>query len=378
MARIGLITCLLVSMAIAISVINARSASLSVDVHRINVGAQETQSIYATGFVEGVTEDVQLRMEQIGRVTSIMVSAGDQVDAGTVLITLDDSRQKQEVALAVANLEYAEAEVERIKNGATSEAREVAHALYRSAQARLDQAMRTWTRIQQLRTERAVSQQEADDQLASVDALRGEVEAAAARVREIESPARADEMRAAAARVGSAQASLELARIALAQTQLIAPRASRVLDVNSRVGELTGPNAPLPVVVLSDTSEVRVRAYVEELDAPRIALGMRASARADGLPGQVFNGAVIAISPQMNTKTLHADRPNELYDTKVREVVIELEPTSALINGLRVDIDIRATVPEPPLTSRLQWPTQYAACLAAHLGPRRLDSRSTP
>ena len=205
-------------------------------------------------------------------------------------------------------------------------------------QAQLDQAMRTWTRIEQLRSEKAVSQQEADDQQASVDTLRGELEAAAARVRQIEAPARADEMRAAVARVVSAQASLELANIDVSKTELHAPQAGRVLDVNVEPGELTGPDAAQPLVVLSDTSKMRVRAFVEELDAPRVTVGMTARVTADGLPGTTFAGHVIAISPRMETKSIHADEPYELYDSKVREVLVELEAAEPLIVGLRVDV----------------------------------------
>jgi len=342
MAKYGIITCLLVAMAVTISVINARSSDLLGGAHRVADRPHGTQTIYATGFVEGVTEDVQLRMEQVGRVTGVLVSAGDWVEADAVLVKLDDARQRQEVALATANLEFAEAELERLQNGARADEREEAHALYRSAQARLEQATRTWARIEQLRDQNAVSQQEADDQQASVDSLRGELEAAAARVRQIEAPARADEMRAAVARVASAQASLALANINLTTTELKAPRAGRVLDVNVRIGELTGPDAAKPLVVLSDTSKVRVRAFVEELDAPRITLGMQATVTADGLPGQSFKGHVISISPRMDTKSIHSDRPFELYDTKVREVLVELDTKELLIIGLRVDVTFDA------------------------------------
>jgi multidrug resistance efflux pump len=149
-------------------------------------------------------------------------------------------------------------------------------------------------------------------------------------------------MRAAVARVASAQASLALANINLTKTELKAPRAGRVLDVNARIGELTGPDATKPLVVLSDTSKVRVRAYVEELDAPRLRVGMQATVTADGLPDQEFAGHVISISPRMETKTIHSDRPSELYDTKVREVLVELDSTDPMIVGLRVDVSFDA------------------------------------
>jgi hypothetical protein len=155
-------------------------------------------------------------------------------------------------------------------------------------------------------------------------------------------------MRAAVARVGSAQASLALANINVSKTELRAPQAGRVLDVNVRVGELTGPDVVKPFVVLSDTSKVRVRAFVEELDAPRITIGMKSNVTADGLHGQSFAGHVISISPRMETKTIHSDRPFELYDSKVREVMVELDTKEQLIVGLRVDVTIDAASEELP------------------------------
>jgi HlyD family secretion protein len=341
MVKYASILCLIVAMVVTISVINARSNDLAMGANRAAGVQNATTTIFATGLIEGVTEDVQLRMEQVGRVTEVFANTGDWVEEGAVLVKLDDQRQLQEKALAKANLEFAQAELERLQNGARAEEREEAHALYRSAQARLDQSTRTWGRIEQLKRDNAVSQQEADDQQADVESLRGELEAAAARVRQLEAPARADEMRAAMARVASAQASLALANISLSKSELCTPHAGRVLDVNIRVGELTGPETAKPLVVLSDTSEVRVRAYVEELDAPRIAVGMRATIKADGLPDKEFTGTVIAISPRMETKVINSDRPFELYDTKVREVVVQLAGMGELIVGLRVDVNIR-------------------------------------
>ena len=216
--------------------------------------------------------------------------------------------------------------------------REEAHALHRAAKARLDQAVRTWNRIEQLRNQRAISQQEADDQKSQVDTLRAELEAAASRVKKIDGPARADEVRSATARVAAAQAQLGLAQIELAKTELRAPGRGCVLDVNIEPGEFTGPEATEPLVVLTDTSVVRVRAFVEELDAPRVKLGMPANVTADGIPNMTFTGRVVSISPGMADKSVEAGRPDELYDTKVREVLLELDNANQLIIGLRVDV----------------------------------------
>ncbi len=333
--------CLIAAMSVTIAWIDVQSGGVKAPHQPQAERSTAGERIYATGIVEGATQDIELRPEQAGRVSEVLVAAGDHVEKGGVLLRLDGARQQREVALAEADLNLARAEAERIKNGARAEEREEAHALYCAAQSRLKQAEQTWQRIMPLRNERAISQQDADDQQAAVNTLRAELEAATARVMQIEAPAREDEMRAAEARVAAAQARLELARISLDKTELRAARAGRVLDVNVEPGEITGPDAGEPLVVLSDTSVVRVRAYVEELDAPKVQPGMQATITCDGLPDQQFTGYVTSVSPRMVRKSVFAERPGELYDTKVREVVLELQPTEELFVGLRVDISLQ-------------------------------------
>jgi multidrug resistance efflux pump len=342
MIKYGAVACLLVTMAVTISIIDARSTDVGLSPVSRDTLHGGAFGIYATGIVEGVTEDIHLRSEHAGRVSEVLATAGKWVEAGDVLIRLDGDRQQYEVALAAARLELAEAELERLRNGARPEEREEVGALVRAAQSRLDQATRNLARMEQLRSDRAVTEQEVDDHRALVNTSQAELEAAQARLDHIEAPARADELRAAEARVCAARAEMELAQIGLEKTELCAPRRACVLDVNTERGELTGPNSTQPLVVLADTSTIRIRAFVEELDAPRIKIGMNACITADGLPGAKYSGCVVSISPCMSTKSIDAGRPHELYDTKVREVLIELSEASDLFAGLRVDVEFDA------------------------------------
>jgi multidrug resistance efflux pump len=149
-------------------------------------------------------------------------------------------------------------------------------------------------------------------------------------------------LQAAAARVEAAEARLQLANIQLDRTLLKAPFAGQVLRINPDNGELTGPESSEPAVVLADIRQTRVRAFVEELDAPRVQVGMSAVVTADGLPGREFCGRVVQISPEMSRKSLWDDSPTERFDTKVRQVWIELDDARDLVWGLRVDVIIEA------------------------------------
>jgi hypothetical protein len=115
---------------------------------------------------------------------------------------------------------------------------------------------------------------------------------------------------------------------------------AQVLKVDGKVGELAGPSTPAPAVIVSDASRFFVRAYVEELDAPRVAVGMAAQAVIDGQQDQDLRGRIVRLSPRMERKSLWSNRPNERYDTKTREVWIELPSAKSLVIGLRADVII--------------------------------------
>lgn len=340
-------------LAIAICTAVITSAIVLVDNRSVDFSSRPTAQtvaepptrIYASGVIEGSTENIELLPEENGRVSEVLVRLGDWVEQGQALLRLDDRSARAQVAFSLARLKLAQANVDRLVNGARESERQEARALLTAKRARLRQAMLSWQRVQTLHAQGAIPQQEADDQEGVFNTLSAEVEAAQARVDQLEAPAREDELRAAEARVAAAQADYELSQIALDRTRLCAPCRAQVIDLQVEPGEMITPGRTEPVVVLSDTSQTRVRAYVEEIDAPRIQVGALAEVTADGLPDKKFAARVASMSPRMNAKKLATNRPNEMYDAKVREVVLEVEAPigeSQLLVGLRVDAQIQA------------------------------------
>ena len=317
---------------------------------------RQPQTIFASGRIEGATPEIELRPRLSGRIVEILVEEGQTVRKGDVLLRLDAQQYQHAVSLAAAELALAEAQLQRLLNGARSQQRSEAKALYEAKLAELERAELSWERIDELRQAKAVSLQEVDDQRTLVAALRAEVAAAKARVELIEAPARPDEVQMDEARIAAAQAQLELAKVELERTNLCAPSAGEILKIHFESGELTGPMSSEPAVVMADTSRYRVRAFVEELDAPRVKLGMTARITADGLPDKELKGHVIRLSPRMSRKQFHTDQPNERYDVKTREVWIELQWAAALVVGLpvdvRIDLEPLGSVDGGPVNSR--------------------------
>ncbi|TWT89719.1 Multidrug resistance protein MdtN [Pseudobythopirellula maris] len=302
-----------------------------------------SEEICAPGIVEGATESIALRPELSGVVVERLVAVGDWVQSGQTLVRFDDRSARLELAEAQAQLALSQARLERILNGARNHERDEARALEGAAESRLSQAITALGRIEQLERKNALPAQEADDARSKVETLRAELAASRARLALLEAPAREDEVRLARAQVSAAEASVGLAQVMLEKRLIRAPCDARVLDIDAELGELIGPADQNPVVVLADTRQLRVRAFIEELDAPHTPIGAATTITADGLPGETFHGVITSISPRMAAKEFFTNRPNEMYDAKTREAIVEVQEGSGLIVGLRVDLRIDST-----------------------------------
>ena len=96
--------------------------------------------IVASGFIEG--EEVVVAPETSGRIAEMLVDRGDDVQAGDVLVRLDDAVLQSQRAEAKAGLAMANANLARVLAGARLEEIAVARAALSRAQAQQDGAAR--------------------------------------------------------------------------------------------------------------------------------------------------------------------------------------------------------------------------------------------
>jgi RND family efflux transporter MFP subunit len=243
----------------------------------------------ANGLVEGVSREIAVHPEVAGTLAVLHVRVNQDVAAGALLFELHNEPQKARVALAEAELA--------------------------SAEVQAQQARAEYGRSRQLLGGRAVSQEQYDS-----NHYRAQT---------------------AEAKVAEATARLRLARAELAKTQVRAPLAGQVLQVHSEPGALVEPHkSGDPVLRLADVARRRVRAWVEELDVARVAVGQRAAVRADGFAGREFPGKIIELAGRMGRDAPRSDRPGERQDAYYREVVVELEDGRELPLNFRVDVFI--------------------------------------
>lgn len=302
----------------------------------------DSNVVYASGRIEGATRDVQLRFEIPGRIVEICADEGDFVEADDLLMRLDSTYQEQQVALRRAELELANGQLARLKNGAHPQERREAEAILEARQADLRNARQTLQRAMQLHSgvQGTIAEQQLDNHRTDVDRAAQQVAAAKARLDLLNAPARADELQIAEAKCRAAEAQWKLAQTELAKTRLVAPNAGIVARISHEPGELTGPDIVEPAVLMVDNRQLRVRVYIEEQDTHKVCLGQTATIHTELNADATLEGVIAALSPRMSAKQSWSEKPGERLDLKTREILVDLDSIDGLILGQSVDVEI--------------------------------------
>lgn len=251
------------------------------------------------GTVEALRR-AELAPEVGGRVVFVPRREGDAVSAGDVLLRLDDAAARADLLLAERALEVARSDHARTCIEAERAGRELA-------------------RKRRLFEEAVASVEEVDvaesarDVAVSLCAL-GEAE------------------------IARAAASVEVARVALEKTVLLAPFAGVIAELDVELGEWitpSPPGLPMPTVVdLVDRSGNEIHAPMDEVDSARIAAGQLALVTVDSRPGETFLGRVMRVAPFVSD----VEEQNRTV-----EVVVALDDDGvarSLLPGTSADLEV--------------------------------------
>ena len=80
-----------------------------------------------------------------------------------------------------------------------------------------------------------------------------------------------------------------------------------------------------------------MRVDVDEVDVSKIVVGQRAYVTADAFDGVKFWGRVVRVGQVLGKKNIRTDDPAERVDTKILEVILQLDDGHELPLGLRVE-----------------------------------------
>jgi multidrug resistance efflux pump len=288
------------------------------------------------GIVEPADRETKLAGDASGRIAVINVKEGDFVKAGAELASLDAKVEEAALAAAEGDLASAKADADRTLEGQRAEDVQAAVSEANSAKARAELSQGVLERTARLAKTGASTYDELDRARRQASSDQETYKAALARQRAAERGSRAEDIASANARLTAATARRDQAKAALDRLKIVAPIDGEILQLKMRIGEYYNPAASDPFLVLGDTRKLRVRLDIDERDVARIALGMAAYVTADAFPGKRFAGKVVEIGRRMGRKNVRTDDPTERIDTKILEVVVDLDESQGLIPGLRV------------------------------------------
>jgi HlyD family secretion protein len=295
------ISLLIVVAAIAALVVwLGREKPVEVVVKKIDVGVvQETVANTRAGTIEacrraGISPSVG------GQISSLPVAEGDIVEQGQVLMELWNEDMQAQYQLSISEARAAAANANQVC-------------------VRAEVAKRESDRQKKLQKKNLSSEE-------ALDRADGE--------------ARAQRAACNAAKATSevSNAKLKVIQAELDRTRLIAPFAGIIAEVNGEIGEFVTPSPvgiPTPPAVdLMDISCVYVSAPIDEVDAPRIRVAMKANISLDALSGEVFAGTVKRIAPYV----LEVEKQARTVDVEVDFVC--QQGCENMLPGYSADIEV--------------------------------------
>ena len=243
-------------------------------------------TISTNGIVEPV-HPIEIHAPIPALVKAVYVQTGDEVPAGKLLMQLDDIDARAKLASADSAVKAAQASLEAATQNGTLEQRQAATADVARNKLERDQAQWDLDALVKLSTSGAAAPSEvaaARQRLATADA---NLHAAQTNVQSRYSSA---EVARAQAALRDAEASRQAAQQVLAESSVHASEAGTIYSLNVNATEFVEQGKLL--LQMADLHQERVRAYFDEPEIGKLAVGQPILIKWDAKPGMVWKGHI--------------------------------------------------------------------------------------
>jgi HlyD family secretion protein len=343
------------------------------------LGPRQEDITAATADLNAATAQLQ-QLKGGGRPEDVTAAQAALNQAQASLDGLKKGASPQEITAAQARLDQAKANRDLV-TATSSNATEQARILYVQAQSAAEDFLDPAGQIEQARLNYEAARKSETAQKTAADARVTEAQAALDALKAgptpeeirgaeqgvVEAQAHLDKVRngatqqdiaTAQARVDAAQANLdklkagatdndisileqqvtisniavERAQAQLADAQIVAPMDGTVLNIDLEVGEIV--NASQPVATLADTTSLRIKADVDEIDVGRVQPGQVVTVTLDAYPGVRLPGKIESLAPGATLK----------QGSTVYQATVSFVPTGEVVprEGMAANVDITA------------------------------------
>jgi HlyD family secretion protein len=328
------IAAIVLAIVVLAAFISLRRADVMVRADRV-VRGSIVSSISTNGKVEPV-QNFEAHALGPATVQRVLVKEGDHVNAGQLLVQLDDATARAQAARALAQLAGAQADINAVQRGGTQEEVLTTQSQLAKARAELDSAQRNLEALQRLQKTGAAAAGEVQEAQNRVSRAQADVTLLQQKeTKRFSGP----EVQRVQAQQGEARASYAAALDMLKNSNIRAPREGMVYALPVREGVFV--NAGDLIVQVADLSKIRVRAFVDEPDIGRLARGQKVQITWDAIPGRVWDGVVTNVP---TTVTLRGTRT-------VGEVICDVDNQDLkLLPNVNVEVNVITARHESALT----------------------------
>ncbi|MDZ7951757.1 HlyD family efflux transporter periplasmic adaptor subunit [Nostoc sp. DedQUE09] len=144
----------------------------------------------------------------------------------------------------------------------------------------------------------------------------------------------------AQAEIDSAQATVEKIKAELAQAYVVAPKAGRILEINTRAGETVGDEG---IVALGQTDQMYAVVEVYQSDIKKVRPGQDVQVSSDSLRNEL-EGRVDWIGMQVKRQNLINADPSSNIDARVVEVHVQLNKLSSQNASSLTNLQVKAVI----------------------------------
>jgi HlyD family secretion protein len=283
---------------------------------------------------------LELTAEAREEIVEVLVTEGERVTQGQLLMRLERSRQQADVAAAAAERERAAQRVAELVRGTREESIREAEARLEGARRNLAIQVTEHDRIEKLVDRALASAADLDRALNARENASAQVAELAAVLDRLLDGVTAEELAQARADLAAAEARLEAQKIVAGRLDIVAPRDGAIDALPYKLGERP-PAGAAAVIMLADQAPY-ARVYVPEPLKARVDTGLAATVTVDGLDG-TFAGRVRYVSADAAFTPYYSltqrDRSRLAF---LAEVTLTDDAARTLPSGVSVQVDFPA------------------------------------
>src|SRR5262250_3395347 len=304
--------------------------------------AKFESSVGAVGLVEANTENINVSCAVSGMVTELYVKAGDHVQKGQKLFSLDDRDLQADLAVKRTALNNARAQLAKLIAEPRPEELPPLEARVTEAQALVADAEVQVQLIESVTDSRAVRKEDVLRRRQNLEAAKARLAQAEKDLALTKAGAWAPDLEIARTQVAQSEAAVHQDEVNIERLTTCAPIEGTILQNKVRLGQYAqcGPLSE-PLMILGSVSPLHVRVDVDEHDALRVREGAPAVGSPRGNGSTRIPLEFVRFEPYVIPKKSLTGDSTERVDTRVLQVIYRIRDAEPSVYvGQQMDVYI--------------------------------------